>query len=110
MEQLKKKYAGETLLLANRLEELTGLESRITILGYLQRGGAPTASDRVLATQLGTQAADLIAEGKDGVMVAFRGGKTTCVPLEEVSGKERKVPLDHPWINSARHVGTSLGD
>jgi 6-phosphofructokinase 1 len=110
MEQLKRKYGGQTLLLANRLEELTGLESRITILGYLQRGGAPTASDRVLATQLGTQAADLIAADKDGVMVAFQGGKTTCVPLEEVSGKEKKIPLDHPWINSARHVGTFLGD
>jgi 6-phosphofructokinase len=110
MEQLKRKYGGQTLLLANRLEELTGLESRITILGYLQRGGTPTASDRVLATQLGTHAADLIAADKDGVMVAFQGGKTACVPFEEVIGKEKKVPLDHPWINSARHVGTFLGD
>ena len=84
-------------------------KARITILGYLQRGGTPTASDRVLATQLGTHAADLIAADKDGVMVAFQGGKTACVPFEEVIGKEKKVPLDHPWINSARHVGTFPG-
>lgn len=110
MEQLKRKYGGQTLLLANRLEELTGLESRITILGYLQRGGAPTATDRVLATQMATLAADLIADGKDGMMIVSRGGETGCVPLEEVVGKEKKVPMDHPWIASARHVGTSLGD
>jgi 6-phosphofructokinase 1 len=110
MDQLKKKYGGQTLLLANRLEETTGLESRITILGYLLRGGAPSASDRVLATHLGTYAADLVAEDHYGVMVAIRDGNIACVPLEEVAGKEKKVPLDHPWITSARHVGTVLGD
>lgn len=110
LEGLKRKYGGQTLLLANRLEESTGLESRITILGYLLRGGAPSASDRVLATQLGTKAADLIAEGQFGAMVGFRHGGADCVPLEEVAGKEKKIPLDHPWIKSARHVGTMLGD
>ena len=110
MAALKKKYGGQTLLLANRLEELTGLESRITILGYLQRGGAPSASDRVLATHLGTHAADLAASRQFGVMVGFRNGKVANVPLEEVAGQEKKVPLDHPWIVSARHVGTFLGD
>ncbi len=110
LEDLKRKYGGQTLLLANRLEESTGLESRITILGYLLRGGAPSASDRVLATQLGTRSADLIAEGQFGYMVGFRHGSAECIPLEEVAGKEKKVPLDHPWIKSARHVGTVLGD
>ncbi len=110
LEELKRKYGGQTLLLANRLEESTGLESRITILGYLLRGGAPSASDRVLATQLGTKAADLVVEDQFGFMVGFRHGGADCVPLEEVAGKEKKVPLDHAWINSARHVGTVLGD
>ncbi len=110
MTQLKKKYAGQTLLLANQLEEATALETRITILGYLLRGGAPSASDRVLATQLGTRAADLIHEGEYGVMVAFRQGSAVSVPLEEVADKEKPVPLDHPWVLSARHVGTVLGD
>ncbi len=110
MERLKQQYAGETLLLANRLEEATGLESRITILGYLLRGGAPSASDRVLATQLGTRAADLIDEGQHGKMIAFRNGRAETVSLEEVAGKEKPVASDHPWITSARHVGTVFGD
>lgn len=110
MNQLKKKYTGQTLLLANQLEETTGIESRITILGYLLRGGTPSASDRVLATHLGTRAADLVAEGEFGVMVAYQNGQAVCVPLADVAGKEKPVPLDHPWIMGARHVGTVLGD
>ncbi len=110
MTELKKKYTGQTLLLANRLEETTGIESRITILGYLLRGGAPSASDRVLATHLGTHAADLVEAGEFGKMVAFQNGHAVCVALEDVAGKEKKVPLDHPWIVAARHVGTVLGD
>ena len=109
MTQLKKKYTGQTLLLANQLEEATGLESRITILGYLLRGGTPSATDRVLATHLGTRAADLVNIGKFGVMVSFQGGKAVSVPLEDVAEKKKPVPLDHPWIIGARHVGTVLG-
>ena len=108
--QLKKKYTGQTLLLANRLEETTGLESRITILGYLLRGGAPSASDRVLATHFGTFAAHLMDKGQFGAMVAYQQGKVVCVPLEEVANKKKRVPMDHPWIESAREVGTVLGD
>ncbi len=96
--------------LAKELEEETGLESRVTILGYVQRGGAPSAVDRLLATRLGTACADLINEGVTGVMVAARGDGTEPVPLEKVAGKRKTVPLDHPWITSARLVGTSLGD
>jgi 6-phosphofructokinase len=110
MTQLKKKYTGQTLLLANQLEEATGLESRITILGYLLRGGTPTAGDRLLATYLGTQAADLVNAGKFGVMVGYRHGEAVSVPFEEVVDREKPVPLDHPWIVSARHVGTVFGD
>lgn len=110
MAQLRKKYTGQTLLLANQLEELTGIESRITILGYLLRGGAPSATDRLLATHLGTYAADLVEEGKFGVMVAYHQGEAACVPLADVAGREKPVPADHPWIMSARHVGVALGD
>jgi 6-phosphofructokinase 1 len=110
MNKLKKKYTGQTLLLANRLEDTTGIESRITILGYLLRGGTPSASDRVLATHLGTRAADLVNAGEFGVMVAFKNDQAVCVPLEDVAGKEKPVPLDHPWVTGARHVGTMLGD
>ncbi|MDY6847099.1 MAG: ATP-dependent 6-phosphofructokinase [Chloroflexota bacterium] len=110
MAELKKKYTGQTLMLANRLEETTGIESRVTILGYLLRGGTPSASDRVLATHLGTRAADLVVDKKFGVMVAYKNGQVVCVPLEDVAGKEKPVPLDHSWIVGARHVDTALGD
>ncbi|HPC05631.1 MAG TPA: ATP-dependent 6-phosphofructokinase [Anaerolineaceae bacterium] len=99
-----------TLKLAARLEELTGLESRITILGHLQRGGTPSAYDRLLATRLGTATAGLINEGVFGVMVAVRGDGSKPVPLEKVVGRRRLVPQDHPWLESARKVGTCLGD
>ena len=103
-------YAVRTVRLAKRLEQLTGLEARITILGHLQRGGVPSAADRLLATRLGTAAAELIAKGKYGVMVAAHGDATRPVKLEEVAGKVRTVPPDHPWVSSARQVGTCLGD
>ena len=101
---------GHALSLAEQLEELTGLESRVTILGHLQRGGTPSAADRFLATRLGTACAQLIHEGRYGVMVAARGEGTEPVPLEDVVGKLKTVPLDHPWLESARAVGTNLGD
>ena len=101
---------GSTLRLANMLEELTGLESRVTILGHLQRGGTPSAADRILATRLGTACAEYIDKGIYGVMVATRGEATEPVPLEKVVGIKKVVPLDHEWVNSARAVGTCLGD
>ena len=104
------KHAGNTMRLARQLEELTHLESRVTILGYVQRGGIPSAADRLLATRLGTACVDLIREGVFGVMVAARGDGTEPVPLEKVAGKLKTVPLDHPWVESARRVGTCFGD
>lgn len=110
LKNLEAKHTGNTLRLAHQLEHLTGLESRVTILGYVQRGGTPSAADRLLATRLGTACADLIQEGVFGVMVAARGDGSVPVPLEKVAGKVRTVPLDHPWVESARRVGTCLGD
>lgn len=101
---------GNSLHLAQQLEELTGLESRLTILGYLQRGGTPSAGDRLLATRLGTACADLINKGDFGVMVAARGDGIEPVQLKDVVGKRKTVPLDHYWIESARSVSTSFGD
>lgn len=103
-------HTGNTLRLAHRLETLTGLESRVTILGYVQRGGAPSAGDRLLATRMGAACADLIRDHQFGVMVAARGDGVKPVPIEEVAGKRREVPLDHPWVQTARAVGTCLGD
>jgi 6-phosphofructokinase 1 len=107
---LEAKHVGNTWRLAQQLERLTRLESRVTILGYVQRGGTPSAADRLLATRLGTACADLLHEGVFGAMVAARGDGTEPVPLEKVAGKRKTVPFDHPWIDSARRVGTCLGD
>ena len=107
---LEVQHQGNTLRLAAQLEQLTGLESRVSILGYVQRGGTPSPIDRLLATRLGTAAADLVAAGTYGVMVAARGDTTEAVPLEDVAGRRKLVPVDHPWVATARHVGTCLGD
>jgi 6-phosphofructokinase 1 len=107
---LETQHIGNTLRLAHQLEQLTGLESRVTILGYVQRGGTPSPIDRLLATRLGSAAADLVDAGTFGVMVAARGDGTEPVPLEQVAGRRKTVPPDHPWIAAARHVGTCLGD
>ncbi len=103
-------HTGHSLRLARRLEELTGLESRVTILGYVQRGGTPSPLDRLLATRLGNTGADLAAAGIFDVMVAATGDGTQPVRLEKVAGRRKVVPLDHPFITAARRVGTSFGD
>ena len=89
---------------------MTGLEARVTILGHLQRGGTPSAADRLLATRLGSACAELIHQGTYGVMVASRGDAAVPVPLDQVAGQRNLIPPDHPWITAARRVGTNLGD
>jgi len=96
--------------LSAALEEHTKLESRVTILGHVQRGGTPSPVDRLLATTLGTAAVDAIAEGERSVMIGVRDGTPMTVPLDDVAGHRRTVPLDHPWIASARRLGVSFGD
>jgi 6-phosphofructokinase len=110
LERIEDQMIGNTVHLANRLEQFTGLETRITILGHLLRGGTPSSGDRMLATQLGTACARCIHEGNFGMMLSVQGGKIVPVPLSENSGAHKPLPLDHPWIESARQVGTSLGD
>ncbi len=107
---IKALESEHTIHLAHELEELTGLEARVSILGHLQRGGTPSAADRVLATLLGSACADYIAQDIYGVMVACRAGETKAVPLEQVAGQRKTIPLDHPWVKAARRVGTNLGD
>jgi 6-phosphofructokinase 1 len=104
------RHVSHTMELTGELERLTGLESRLTILGHVQRGGTPSAADRVLATRLGTACAEYLHKKITGVMVAARGQGTEAVSLDRVAGKKNLVPLDHPWVRSARHVGTSFGD
>lgn len=108
--ELENLHTTNTIRLANRLKELTGIDTRVTILGHLQRGGTPSAYDRILATKLGTACADCIKNEKFGTMVAIQQNEIVSVPLEKVVKKIKMVPLDHEWIKSARRVGTCLGD
>ena len=106
---LNARHTGNTIRLAKQLEELTHLEARVTILGYVQRGGTPSAGDRLLATRLGTKCVELINDKVFGVMVAARGDGAKAVPIAEVAGNLKTVPLNHSWIETARRVGTNLG-
>lgn len=98
---------GNWLSLA--IEEYTGVESRATTLGHLQRGGSPNSFDRVFATQLGAKAAELAHQGKFGQMVALKDNKIGSIPLEEVAGM-RLVPLDDPLVQTCRQICISLGE
>ncbi len=103
------RLGGISLKLGNEIEDRTGLETRATVLGHLQRGGSPTAYDRILATRFGVGAADLLVQGRFNQMVALRGDQIVAVPLQEVGGRTRKVPLDSPMLDVAEAVGTCLG-
>jgi 6-phosphofructokinase 1 len=87
----------------------TGMETRATVLGYMQRGGIPSASDRVLATSLGTAAADLLARGEYGRMAALIGDGIGSVDLSVPADKVKTVPADHYMIDTAVSVGTCMG-
>lgn len=107
---LEAAHKDNAFVLANQLEAATGLESRVTILGYVQRGGTPCGVDRLLATRLGTAGAQMLADGESGVMVATRGPDIVPMKLSEVAGKVKYVPSEHEWVRTARNVGTALGD
>ena len=95
--------------LSKLIENSTGLETRETILGYVQRGGSPSAFDRNLATRLGGHATELIAEGKFGRMVALTGDRITSVPLDKVAGKLKLVSPNHDLIVQGKRMGISFG-
>jgi 6-phosphofructokinase 1 len=95
---------------AKAISKRLGMETRVTVLGHLQRGGLPTPFDRILATRFGTHAAEMLADGVYNQMVCLHGSEVTSVPLEQVAGKVKLVPPDHPLIMAARRVGTNFGD
>ncbi len=104
------RHLEHTVRLTEQLEKMTGQESRLTILGHLQRGGTPSPADRLLGTRLGASCAELLHRNAYGVMLAARGDGVAPVPLEEVAGKKKFVPPDHPWVQAAKLVGVSFGD
>lgn len=101
--------AGSAPDLARWLESATGIETRPVVLGHLQRGGPPTAFDRLLATRFGHAAAELALAGRHGVMVALRGGRLTRVPLARAAAGPRLVPRGHPLIRAAEALGVCFG-
>ena len=119
------KLGGIGEKVAKQLQELTGLEARNTTLGYVQRGGTPTAFDRVLSTKYGTKAMELALEGKFGTLAVIKNGKLDSATLEEVVGKNtkigavsgnteesnlRRVTMDDDLVKTARYIGINLGD
>lgn len=119
------KFAGAGQKVAKELEELTGLEARCTTLGYMQRGGTPSAYDRVLSTKYGAKAMELAMQGKFGVLTVVKNGKLDYVELEDVVGENKKigavaggtkesnvrlVTKDSELLKTARDIGICLGD
>lgn len=104
------KGGSAAVYLSEAISTFTGFEARETVLGYIQRGGSPTPTDRILATRYGFFAAECIANNNFGKMVAVKGNELVAVPLEEVGGKTRLVEPDNPMIEIARKMGVSFGD
>jgi len=103
------RLGGVAHVLREQLQARVDTEVRATVLGHVQRGGAPTPFDRVLATHYGNAAAALVREGRFGTMVAWQRGAMTSVPLAAVAGRSRCVPLDHPLLRCAEQIGICLG-
>jgi 6-phosphofructokinase 1 len=104
------RLGGAGVYCANELERLTGKETRYVVLGHLQRGGQPTAFDRTLATRFGGKAVDMLLKGQFGKMVANHPPDLVPIPLQDVVGKVKTVPLDNDLLTTARAIGVSFGD
>jgi 6-phosphofructokinase 1 len=104
------RLGGIAQRVTTELETLTGKECRHVVLGHLQRGGSPSAYDRVLATRFGCYAVDLLQEGRFGMMTALHSPDIIAVPLEEVVNRIRTVPVDGDIVRTARDLGMCLGD
>lgn len=107
-EKIRLGGVGEKL--ASEIELRTEIESRCTVLGHLQRGGTPTAYDRVLATGYGVEAVECISRSEFGRMVALQNNKITSVPIADVVGKPHNVPADDQLVLAGRAMGISFGD
>lgn len=96
--------------IANDIEELTEMETRVTVLGHLQRGGRPNPFDRILSTRYGVAAVECINEGKFGIMVSLEGNSITTVSLEDAVGRLKTVQPDGELVRIAKSVGVGFGD
>jgi 6-phosphofructokinase 1 len=103
------RYGGIGAQVAHELGGLTGKETRVAVLGHLQRGGRPTALDRLLATCFGEAAVQALARGETGRVVVLQGNETVTIPLEAVAGRVRNVPVDSPLLKTALSLGIEFG-
>ncbi|MFV0528734.1 MAG: 6-phosphofructokinase [Lachnospiraceae bacterium] len=108
--EIRQKHPSVSYEIAEEIELKTGLEVRITVPGHMQRGGSPSAFDRVLSTRIGAHAAACIMENKYGNMVALINGEIGLVPLEECAGKLKTVSPEDGHVKAARQIGISFGD
>ena len=104
------RYGGIGHVLSREISDQTGAETRVTVLGHVQRGGTPSSLDRILASAFGVRAVDLLAEGVTGRMVAWQHRQVVDIPLPEVVSRYRSVDLDDTLIKTARGLGICLGD
>ena len=104
------RLGGVGAQVAAEIERRTGKETRVVILGHLQRGGAPTHFDRALCTLFGATAIELISDGQFGRMVCYTGTTIDSVPIADAVGQLRQVPPDGAFVRAARALGISLGD
>jgi len=104
------RYGGIGHYLGERIAELTGAQTRVTVLGHLQRGGTPTPRDRLIGSAFGVRAVDLVAQGKFGQMVAWQDRRVVEVPIKEVLAHPRSVDPHGSIVETARGLGISLGD
>jgi len=104
------RLGGVGKVVADEIEKRTDNETRAVVLGHVQRGGTPSAADRILATQFGHRAMELLISGNTGRMITRMGNVFGDIDIHEVAHQQRKVPLDHPLINAGRAVKTCFGD
>ncbi len=104
------RLGGISAVLADQLEQLTGLSCRSVILGHVQRGGTPSPYDRALATQFGYHAVELLAKGQLNRLVVWKAGRLDSLPLRQVAGRIKTVPRNHPLLLAAKAVNTSFGE
>ncbi|MGN0746644.1 MAG: 6-phosphofructokinase, partial [Aristaeellaceae bacterium] len=103
-------HFSSSAYVAQQLRDLVGVEARSVVPGHIQRGGTPSAYDRVLSTQFGVHAAELIRDGVFGVTVALKGNEISHNLLKDIAGVPKLVPQDHQMITIAKNIGISFGD
>jgi len=107
---ITERLGGVGFALGREIEKVSGLSTRTVVMGHLLRGGSPSAFDRVLATELGTKAAEMAQQAQFGYMVGVKENLFIKVPLADVAQGPRLVPKNHPLIASAKAIGTCFGD